>query len=83
MTGRSAPDVLPGATTERAHRLAAAVRDACIRAASDGYEQAGTSGLCTEGRWEIAVDAMRSLDLDAVINDTTLQAGSPATEDHL
>jgi hypothetical protein len=46
--------------------LAEAVRDACVRAALDGYEQAGMSGLCAEGRWEMAVDSMRSLDLAAV-----------------
>ena len=40
-----------------------------MRAALDAYEQAGVSGLCVEGRWELAVDAMRSLDLDAVIQE--------------
>jgi hypothetical protein len=48
-------------------RLARVVREACVRAALDAYEQAGVSGLCAEGRWELAVDAMRSLDLDAVV----------------
>lgn len=48
--------------------LAQAVRDACVQAALDGYEQAGMSGLCAEGRWEMAVDAMRSLDLAAVLS---------------
>jgi hypothetical protein len=50
-------------------RLAHVVREACVRAALDAYEQAGVSGLCVEGRWELAVDAMRSLDLDAVIQE--------------
>ena len=48
--------------------LAEVVRDACVRAALDGYEQAGMSGLCAEGRWEMAVDSMRSLDLAAVLS---------------
>jgi hypothetical protein len=48
-------------------RLARVVREACVRAALDAYEQAGVSGLCVEGRWELAVDAVRSLDLDAVV----------------
>jgi hypothetical protein len=26
------------------------------------------SGLCAEGRWEMAVDSMRSLDLAAVLS---------------
>jgi len=48
-------------------RLAEAVRQACLNAARTGYENAGISGLCEEGRWECAVDAIRALDLDAVI----------------
>ena len=46
--------------------LAEAVREACLRAALDAYEDAGLSGLCREGRWECAVDAVRTLDLEAV-----------------
>ena len=49
--------------------LAHVVREACVRAAVDAYEQAGVSGLCAEGRWELAVDAMRSLDLAAMIRE--------------
>jgi len=41
------------------------VRDALIRAALDGYEQAALSGLCEEGRWEAAISAMRRLELGA------------------
>ena len=47
--------------------IAEAVRQACIEAAQSAYEQAGISGLCAEGRWELAVDAMRSLDVKAVL----------------
>jgi hypothetical protein len=53
---------------EARQALARAVRDACVQAALDGYEQAGMSGLCAEGRWEMAVDSMRSLDLTAVLS---------------
>lgn len=53
--------------SEQQRRLARLVRDACVRAALDAYEQAGMSGLCHEGAWECAVGAMRSLDLDAVL----------------
>lgn len=49
-------------------RLAEAVRDACIQAALEGYEQAGIAGLCHEGAFEVAVDAIRQLDLDALLN---------------
>ncbi len=48
-------------------RLAEAVRTACIRAALAGYEDASLSGLCHEGAWERAIDAMRELKLEAVI----------------
>ncbi len=43
--------------------LAELVRSACMQAALDAYEQAGVSGLCGEGRWELAVQAIRNLDL--------------------
>ena len=50
------------------HQLVEAVRDACLKAARDAYENAGVSGLCQEGRWECAVAAIRSLDLHAIID---------------
>jgi hypothetical protein len=52
---------------ESRRRLAEAVRQACLKAAREGYENAGISGLCEEGRWECAVDAIRALDIEAVI----------------
>ena len=48
-------------------RLAEVVRKACIRAALAGYEQAAMDGLCHEGAWEVAVGAMRMLDVDRLI----------------
>jgi len=56
-------------------RLTEAVREACLKAAREGYESAGISGLCEEGRWECAVAAIRSLDLEAIIN--TMPDDSP------
>ena len=53
--------------------LADSVRDHCIDAALKAYEDAGISGLCAEGRWEIAVQAMRCLDLRTVISQLTQQ----------
>lgn len=47
--------------------LAEAVRAACLRALLDGYEEAGLAGLCGEGRWELAIDATRTLDLEPLI----------------
>lgn len=57
-------------------RLARAVREACVDAALRAYEEAGISGLCCEGRWEIAVDAMRNLDLAALIDSVDLPSHS-------
>ncbi|MDE2090908.1 MAG: acetyltransferase [Gammaproteobacteria bacterium] len=48
-------------------RLAEAVRQACLRAASEGYESASISGLCHEGAMEAAFDAIRRLDLETVL----------------
>lgn len=48
-------------------QVAEAVRAACVRQALVAYEQAGLDGLCHEGAWEAAVDAMRSLDLKALV----------------
>jgi glutamate formiminotransferase/formiminotetrahydrofolate cyclodeaminase len=42
----------------------AALRHALIAAATAAYEDAGLSGLCVEGRWEAAIDAMRRVELE-------------------
>jgi hypothetical protein len=54
-------------------KLAEAVRNACLQAALHAYEDAGISGLCEEGRWECAVQAIKGVDLTALVK----QAGSP------
>jgi hypothetical protein len=46
--------------------LVEAVRQACIQAALDAYEDAGISGLCAEGRWEAAISAIQSLDIKRI-----------------
>lgn len=50
----------------RSRRIAERVRTACIRTALEGYEAAAISGLCKDGAWEAAVDAMRMLDVAAL-----------------
>lgn len=47
--------------------LARLVRDAGVQCMLDAYEDAGIRGLCGEGRFEVAVDALRQMDLDAVL----------------
>ena len=44
-----------------------AVRAECIKAALLAYDDAGIRGLCHEGRWEYALDALRHLDLRALV----------------
>ena len=60
---------------QEALHIAQAVRDACLKATLQAYEDAGLSGLCHEGRWECAVDAIRTLDLQALVRTLA----SPAT----
>ena len=48
-------------------RLAQAVREACIKAAKDGYEHAAISGLCEEGALEAALSAIHMVDLEAIV----------------
>ena len=50
-----------------ARALAEAVRAALVAAARDAYEDAGFAGLCAEGRWERALDALRALDLTMAV----------------
>lgn len=48
-------------------QLAETVRQVCVQAALAAYEDAQMSGLCHEGAWECAVDAIRALDLNRVV----------------
>lgn len=47
--------------------IAEAVRCACVEAALEAYEDAQVRGLCREGAWEVAIGAVRTLDVTAVI----------------
>ena len=42
------------------------IRTALVGAALTAYEDAGMRGLCAGGAWEVAVGAMRSLDLSGI-----------------
>lgn len=56
--------------SDRDHRVAEAVRAACVAAAQQSYERAAADGLCDEGAWEVAIDAMRSIDIDEIARAT-------------
>ena len=49
--------------------LAKRIRDACLEAVLQAYEDAGVQGLCAEGRWEAAVGSLRTLDLAPLLHD--------------
>ena len=55
-----------------AEQLAEAIRTACLQAAAAAYENAGLQGLCDEGRWEAAIGALQSLDLNTIIREIKL-----------
>jgi hypothetical protein len=48
-------------------QLAEAVRAECVRVALAAYDMASTDGLCDEGAFEVAIDALRGLDLHALL----------------
>lgn len=50
-------------------------RQACLAAALEAYEDAGLQGLCAEGRWERAIDAIRTLDLGSLTGTGNPPAG--------
>ncbi len=43
--------------------LAELIRQRCLQAALAAYEEGGLLGLCQQGRFELAMDAIRTLDL--------------------
>ena len=49
--------------------LAKRIRDACLEAVLQAYEDAGIHGLCEEGRWEAAVDALRTVELAPLLRE--------------
>ncbi|HKK06620.1 MAG TPA: acetyltransferase [Gammaproteobacteria bacterium] len=53
----------------QALRIAEAVREACVREAKAGFEQAAISGLCHEGAVESAIGAIQMLDLEALLRE--------------
>jgi hypothetical protein len=50
-----------------AEAVARAVRDACFETAARRYEDASMNGLCHEGALEVALDAIRSLDVRPIV----------------
>jgi hypothetical protein len=51
-------------------QLAEQIRTALLSAALTAYDEAAMQGLCAEGAWEVAVGAMRALDLSDISAQT-------------
>ena len=51
-------------TEDQLTQIAETIREACLQAAQQGYERAAADGLCDEGALEVALDAIRSVDVD-------------------
>ena len=49
--------------------LAKRIRDACLEALLQAYEDAGIQGLCAEGRWEAAVSALKAVELAPLLRE--------------
>ena len=60
---------MTSSTNDNRDQLAIAriVREACVAAAKQAYEQAAMSGLCDEGALEAAIGAIETLDLEALL----------------
>ena len=59
----------PGESQDEWIRIAEAIRAACLQAAQQGYERAAADGLCDEGALEIALETIRSLDMEQLLRE--------------
>lgn len=50
------------------NEIAEKVREACIKAAREGFRDASMSGLCSEGALEAAISAIQQLKLNKIIS---------------
>lgn len=55
------------ASFDRDYQIARAIRTACVQTAQQGYERAAADGLCDEGAWEVALDTIRSRDIESLL----------------
>ena len=56
-------DTTSATTSDTQQKIAEATQRALVEVALQAYEEAGLSGLCAEGRWEVAIGAMRGYDV--------------------
>jgi hypothetical protein len=55
--------------------IAEATRQALVDAALTAYDEAGLSGLCEEGRWEVAIGALRTYDVGPLLERIVKRVG--------
>ena len=58
--GQQPPDV---------RELAEKVRQSCIQAAKDAFEDASLNGLCRDGALEAAIGAMQSINVEELVTN--------------
>lgn len=58
-----------GMSSGEKRELAETAREACVQAALDGFERAAMAGLCHEGARELALDAIRTLDVESILRE--------------
>ena len=56
--------------------LANRIREACLEAVLQAYEDAGIQGLCAEGRWEAAVGALKAVELAPLLREFKYPSGN-------
>ncbi len=61
---------------EEQKNLAELVKEECVKIALDAYEEASMRGLCHEGAWEYAIDAMKNIKTDELIIKTNFRISS-------
>ena len=67
---------MPSNPSSDPQQLAETIRQACLYRAIEAYEEARMDGLCHEGAWEIAVNAIQTLDLGPLLHQQPAPGGS-------
>ncbi|GEM_PF-1546321 len=60
-------NTVPTLSQKEKIEIARAVKKACLQTALDSYKHAKMSGLCHEGAWDLAIDALKSLDVTRIV----------------
>jgi hypothetical protein len=60
--------------------LAEKIRAAYLETALNSYEDAAANGLCAQGAWECAVDAMRHLEISDLLQEFPQSVFQPSAD---